>query len=556
MVKKDTTRKNTGASIFTLVAVTMALCLAATAFAADGTWNGPAGGDLCEPSNWSPQGIPTGAATISVASATTLTCSGEFSPSSITFGADSALVTISGTGCVTNILAITNSVALHHVFNIPVTFPGATEADIPLGTSDYIVFSGGMTAYALMPKLDYGVDSAANAVYAYVGGRVTLTKENDDYDSAVKGLYQIPNGSTLTLNGAVNSGYASFRLATGAMLIIDGDFVSTKEDNGWSFICYQNHHSGGTIKINGKIYVNNPTNHLAPYHRANNYTKESGKFYASGLVVSGKDRFYLNGRKGDDVTADGDKSTAITRWYIGRDGLSSSGTGNNFSIPKSAGGASLTAMEDFAISAPISISDNSSLAIVTTNPETRENHKVTISAALKSTSGAAVTVSGSGEVLYTTSANQAGTLTVNGAATVSANAGIKPNTGPVNLNDTSTLKVAQSGTMLLAGLLTAASGTTIAFNFTDPTTPPTINAAGGLTLPESGTVKVKVTADGDNLAIGTHTLVSGAGLTEGDLAKFSMDRNLTDDLRGSLSVSGGSLVLTVSPKPGAVLYIR
>ena len=370
----------------------------------------------------------------------------------------------------------------------------------------------------------------------------------------MKGLYQLPNGTTLTVKGAVNSGAVSFRLATGATLIIDGDFVATKE-SGWSYICYQNHHSGGTIKINGKVYANNSEVHIGPYHRANNYTKESGKFYASGLVVSGQDRFYLNGRNSDNVTDDGKKSTAVTRWYIGRDGLSKDRSSGRYSIPQDGGGAILTAMEDFAISATIALSANTSFGIVTTNPESRENHKVTVAAQIRG-SGSAITVSGSGEVLYTVSATQTGTMTVNGAATVAANAGITPHSGPVNLNDTATLKVAQSGTMTLPGSLTAASGTTLAFNFTDPTTPPTISAGGGLALPESGVVNVKVTADNGNFARGAYTIVSGAGLTDGDLAKFSLNRNLTDDMQGALSISEGNLVLTVSLKPGTAVLFR
>ena len=531
-----------------------AVCVAVTSFAADGTWTGATSTDLCVGSNWSGGEVPTGTATISVSAATTLTCSGTFSPSTIVFDADSALVTISGGGCITNIVKIENNVALNHEFKVPVTFLDATEADIPLGASDSLVFSGGMTAYSIKPKLEYGVDSDAHAVYAYIRGRVTLTKENDDYDSSEKGLYQIPNGTTLTVKGAVNSGTASFRLATGATLIIDGDFVATKE-SGWSYICYQNHHSGGTIKINGKVYADNSSVHIAPYHRANNYTKESGKFYASGLVVSGQDRFYLNGRDSDDVTVDGDKSTATTRWYIGRDGLSKDGSSGRYSIPSKGGGAILTAMEDFAISATIALSANTSFGIVTTNPESRENHKVTVAAQIKG-SGSAITVSGSGEVLYTVSATHTGTMTVNGAATVAANAGIKPHSSPVNLNDTATLKVAQSGTMTLTNLLTAAAGTTLAFNFSNPTTPPTISASGGLALPESGVVNVKVTADNDNFARGAYTIVSGAGLTDGDLAKFSLNRKLTDDMQGTLSISEGNLVLTVSLKPGTAVLFR
>ena len=532
-----------------------AVCVAATAFAGDGTWTGATSTDLCVGSNWSGGEVPTGAATISVASATTLTCSGEFSPTSIIFGPDSALVTISGAGCVTNIHAIMNSTALNHEFKVPVTFPDAMEADIPLGLNDSIVFSGGMTAYSIKPKLEeYPVDASANAVYAYIRGRVTLTKENDDYNSAVKGLYQIPGGTTLTVNGAVNSGTASFRLGSGATLIIDGDFVATKT-SGWSYICYQNHHSAGTIKINGKVYANNTGVTIGPYHRHNNPAKPSGKFYVSGLVVAKADGINLNGRNSDDVTVDGGKSTNTNRWYIGKDGLSATRTVGRYIIPNDGGGAILTAMEDFTISAPINPARGTSLAFVTTNPESGENHKVTISATIIG-SGSAITVSGSGEVLYTVSATQTGTMTVNDAATVSANAGIKPISGPVNLNDTSTLKVAQSGTMTLTNLLTAAAGTTLAFNFSNPTTPPAISASGGLALPESGVVNVKVTADNDNFAHGTYTIISGAGLTDGDLAKFRFNRKLTDDLRGELSISGGDLILKVLPKPGTKVIIR
>ena len=531
-----------------------AVCVAATAFAGDGTWTGATSTDLCVGSNWSGGEVPTGAATISVASATTLTCSGEFSPTSIIFGPDSALVTISGAGCVTNIHAIMNSTALNHVFNVPVTFPDAMEADIPLGINDSIVFSGGMTAYSIKPKLEYGVTDNSNAVYAYIRGRVTLTKENDDYNSAVKGLYQIPGDTTLTVNGAVNSGTASFRLGSGATLIIDGDFVATKT-SGWSYICYQNHHSGGTIKINGKVYANNTGVTIGPYHRYNNAAKPSGKFYVSGLVVANNaDNFSLNGRNNDDITVDTTKSTNTNRWYIGKDGLSASGPKGQYILSTRAGGAILTAMEDFAISAPINTAIGTYLGFVTTNPESKENHKITVSAVIKGS--ISISASGSGEVLYTASATHSGTFTVNGAATVAANAGITPSTGPVSLNGTSTLKVAQSGTMTLPGLLTVASGTTLAFNFTDPATPPAISAAGGIVLPTSGVVNVKVTADNDNFAHGTYTIISGAGLTDGDLAKFRLNRKLTDDLRGELSISGGDLILKVLPKPGTKVIIR
>ena len=126
--------------------------------------------------------------------------------------------------------------------------------------------------------------------------------------------------------------------------------------------------------------------------------------------------------------------------------------------------------------------------------------------------------------------------------------------GGVSVVGTATLRVAQSGTVALGGALTAANGTTLAFNFTEGATAPSLDAAS-VTLPADGTVNVKVTAD-DNFAKGTYTLISGAGLTDGDLAKFTMNPKLSNDWRGALSILDGDLVLTVKSKPGLMLIVK
>ena len=72
-------------------------------------------------------------------------------------------------------------------------------------------------------------------------------------------------------------------------------------------------------------------------------------------------------------------------------------------------------------------------------------------------------------------------------------------------------------------------------------------------LPADGTVNV--TAD-DNFAKGTYTLISGVGLTEGDLVKFTMNPKLSNDRRGALSIVDGGLVLTVKSKPGLMLIVK
>ena len=103
--------------------------------------------------------------------------------------------------------------------------------------------------------------------------------------------------------------------------------------------------------------------------------------------------------------------------------------------------------------------------------------------------------------------------------------------------------------------LAAANGTTLAFNFTEAANAPTLAVATSATLPADGTVNVKVTAD-DNFAKGAYTLISGAGLTEGDLAKFTMNQKLSNDWRGALSILDGGLVLTVKSKPGMMIIVK
>ena len=170
-------------------------------------------------------------------------------------------------------------------------------------------------------------------------------------------------------------------------------------------------------------------------------------------------------------------------------------------------------------------------------------------------SGAGIDVKGEGELTFGLAAAFTGGVTASDSATVAVNAGCRPGNGAVTLSDTAMLKVAQSGTVTLGGALTAANGTSLAFNFTDPTTAPTLAVTTSPTLPAEGTVNVKVTAN-DDFAKGTYTLVSGAGLTDGDLAKFAMNRKLSDNWRGALSIAGGNLILTVKPKPGMMMIVR
>lgn len=227
--------------------------VALPSWAADGTWVGGTSTDLCEPHNWSGGEVPNGGiATISVASPTTLTSSGTFSPSAIVFGADSALVTIDGS--VTNILAITNlSPSVHHVFAGTVSFAENVDADVNAASAsaNYVKYPGGMTAYTLKNA----------SITNFLSGQITLTKDLGDWAQFVNiGLLWLKDsGTKLNITNPVLQGAsrgANFCIESNTTVSITGDLRSntssfarlidgTLEASGWVI----KDRAGGDVKF-------------------------------------------------------------------------------------------------------------------------------------------------------------------------------------------------------------------------------------------------------------------------------------------------------------------
>ena len=248
--RKMSMRKLTG----NVAILSAAICVAAAlpSFAADGTWVGGTSTDLCEPLNWSGGEVPNGGiATISVASATTLTCSGTFSPSAIVFGADSALVTIDGN--VTDILAITNfSPSVHHVFAGTVSFAENTDADVNAASAsaNYVKYPGGMTAYTLKNA----------SITNFLSGQITLTKDLGDWAqfANIGLLWLKDSGTKLNITHPVLQGAGrspNFYIESGTTVSITGDLRSktqfawlingTLEASGWVI----KDNTGGDVKF-------------------------------------------------------------------------------------------------------------------------------------------------------------------------------------------------------------------------------------------------------------------------------------------------------------------
>ena len=102
------------------------------------------------------------------------------------------------------------------------------------------------------------------------------------------------------------------------------------------------------------------------------------------------------------------------------------------------------------------------------------------------------------------------------------------------------MKVAQSGTVSLGGALTAANGTTLAFNFTDKATAPTLAIPVASTIPETVNVKISANEGVRPSSSQTYTLTSTFDFTGKAV-------NLVDkpDWVRSVDVVDGNLVLTV-----------
>ena len=424
-------------------------------WAADRTWVGGTSTDLCEPLNWSDGVLPTDNASISLSSAGTLTCSGTFSPKSITFPSTSAKVTIAGEGSISGILAITNLTASqHHEFNLPVTFAEGVEADITVASNDnYLNFAGGMTAYTI---------KTANAPgsLAYYCGKITLLKEYEDWNQSYKNnVYITDSGTVLTLPGAENSGYNNFTVRRGAKLVVNGDFrLKCADHNNNTQNCIVFRIEGtpvGSVTVTGKVISSNG-GHAAPFYYD---TSVNGIFAVKGLVNGSSYVFMLNGYNMNQNV----KRNLSTSWWIGSDGL----TGNNGTENGVTGYAfhtrgnnnakypitvNIAATDDFPIDANLSLGGYTTTRFKTTDPESGEEHVITVNSEISG--NGAMAVDGIGGLAINRDCIFVGGLTINDSARVVVKPGCRPGNGAVTLNGTSTLKVAQSGTVTLGGNLT------------------------------------------------------------------------------------------------------
>ena len=513
------------ASSFTKAIGTDGKSIVVTCTAIKPAWYiGPADGDLGTAANWSDGVVPTsGNAVISSAAAATLTSSAAFTPDAITFPADSALITINGEDAIANLLAITNNAAQHHVFNCPVSFKANEDADIcaSSGSGTYVKYLGGMTMYK--PK------KAASNVDVYLSGQITLTAEIADWSAyvTIDRLHLVDSGSKLTIPNSVTikTTTPNFNLASGTTLEVQGDMSATASNG---YFAYANA---------GRMLVSGIVSSSATTWPGTGSGTASGVLSARGFSTSTSNGIVFHPKDVPGATL-----------VIGSDGLG--GTGNYY-VQKSLS-STLKPSADYAINAPINSAAGSNysptLTIGTSDYFDRAvGRTITVNNVIGTRYH--LDVNGNGMILFNSVSTFARGISVQNSATLAVNPGMRPGNGVVTMDGTSTLKVAQSGTVTLAGNLALGQDAALAFNFTDKAAAPTLAIPVASTIPETVNVKISANEGVRPSSSHTYTLTSTFDFTGKTV-------NLVDkpDWVRSVDIVDGNLVLTVKSK-GLIISI-
>ena len=503
---------------------------------APGWYVGPADGDLSVGANWTggavPSGIPavffcTTSASLTVPEGVTL------SPSSIVFQRYCASVSIGGDGAFSGVSKVENNSASTMELATPVGF--ATNIDV-VQNPGAVKFSGVATGVKLA--------RATN-----IHGLYTLTVSGDHTEIAnttVKsdGEYRLPNGCFYKHNG-------DFTVEGGGKAVVKSAKIDHNNNDGKRLL----DNLSGTFIVEGEFQVkggnNRPTHYLA--------NGGNGVLVVGGIRIS-------NGAYFVPYTSGGIKAV------IGSDGIVR-GVGyirvyNSGSMEIGSSADWTMRYEDYGHTdtANPAIYKHNSTTTSTLTFDTSDYYDPSVGRTItceapiaaenaNSANAFKVNVKGCGGFVFANTSDGnifAGGMTVQDSATVSVMPNARPGKGTVTLQGTSTLKLAQSGTVALGGNLSLAAGTTLAFNYTDNATAPVLDVTGK-TVTASGTIAVKVSAaDGVKPGGSATVLTQGGAFAGKDVAlaagapDWAMGVSVNDD---------GNIVLFVKPKP-MVIVVR
>ena len=512
-------------------------------------WIGGTSGSLSEASNWANNAVP-GAGTncvIGVGGEATLTVGETFAPSTITFPADTELVTISGERTLSGLASIVNNSSQHHVLAFPIDASAATPT-LPLADGNFLVFSGGI-ALTAMP-------SVANMRLA---GVWNLT---GDWTEPPTGTY-IVAGSTITVSGMLKSGY-NIVVKENATLQVATARANLGADGKNRFL-YQN---DGTFIVTGEMQ-DTMTSASGTYSLAGFFANGN-----NGAVTRANGLVHAASTKGSHIFKLSNSANSATNTIVlGTGGLSfrnNRGTASDcypFFQIDSGKAVTLASSADWSFGANSVSGKDLCLELVgAVTVDTSDYDDRTVPHIVKAIgrigSGGTMTVTGCGRLEFEYPSDFYN-LYVQDTAIVACNAGCSLTRTAVNVASGATFEVAQSaasaGTaaVTLGGDLTLANNATLAFNFTERGAEPKLAVASGKSMTAAGKVKVKVSgkdSSGNNVwpKGRTYTLTSGGRFTQENVSL--VEDGKPDWVKG-LSVSDGNIVLTVKPMSLA-FYIK
>ena len=501
------------------------------------TWIGGVSGSLSVGANWSTGYVPNGGACVIGSAIDARLEKGDvFAPTSITFPADSASVTIAG-DAITGIFAITNFSDATQTFTAPVVFKDKilvvqNAVDWSTREQSSVRFAGGVTG------ADFAEDSAR-----YLNGAYTLT-EAEDWIANTQGnndRWGIPEGSSISLPFASDTS----ELALGEHSdVVGGAFTAAVVRTSARICCW----NLGEYVVTEELAVTLPgaDRHLA-------YRGSDGAFKFERLTLSdngsAKRFFFANSGSyyydkilfiGAGGIGFAENANADTRYICGRDNQANDKTFirpwySDFTIGTKPG-----TERDFCINRPTHIGTQDEKGIART---------VTADAVLYSGTDPELYIEGNGRFVVNGVNMLDGPVEVKDTATLAINEGKVLTSGSVTVDSGATLEIA-SGVNTFGGL-DLKKNSTVIFKFTNRAVAPQIAIADGKTLTANGAVTVKI--PGDVRPTGGVKVLTTCGGFDG--VSVTLADGAPDWVRDLSVNEDGNIVLDVKPK-GTKIIVR
>ena len=412
------------------------------------TWTGGASGSLGDWANWSLGYVPyRDSCVIGYATAATLTnpAGSWFEPSSITFPADSAAVTIVGEGAISDINEIKNlSPSVNHVFNVAVS--GPENAAVVMNTQTYCVFSGGMTAY----DVDFSESPETDNARTFAG-QWTLTK-TADWTPPKNAT--VADGASLTVKNYSNNASDTLLIKAGG--VVTAEVAKVTGSYAASVTHYLTRGIYGTMVVTDECKMDSGSVNAFVRDEASTGTIIAKKFSSTSTSI----KYLLKNDNG-------------FRYVVGAGGITGTGW-KGYANWNSV----IACTNDFEITG--TIDGYTSGTKNTYTLDTTGGYRVSLAPSGKLTGARmALNVIGDGTLALVggTADFQKG-LTVNDGATVAVNAGCTPGNGEVMVKEGATFEVSGGGSVPLGGNLKLMDGATLRFNFKSRKNPPVMKMNG------------------------------------------------------------------------------